>query len=222
MNNMYFLLLLTTALSQTPAPPQWPPVWSLNFTETVFSIPYGTNTFTGVAYYDSTLNLYRKDLSSGRYDPFCGQNDWFSFFDTPCSHIYNYGIRYIVYPSLQICCNCCSEEDGCGVPGPNWLQGATYQGQFNYDGTTPAYLWTQNGTTVYWETVDPTPTNRLPLEIDYIHDAKVFVPQLNEFNVNIFNKPTYCASALMCDSSSACASVRGSGGKSELLKELRK
>ena len=223
---MYLLLLLATAWAQTPAFPLWNPVWYSNFTETRTYAAYGVSEVTGVWYYNASLNISRMDRSSGRNDPFCGMNDWFMFFDTPCTHLINNGIRYMVYPQLQICCNCCSDSDGCGIIKPTWLNGAQYLGQYLYG--TPAvesYLWNQmgNSNNFYWETVDPVPLNRVMLQLNNGGPDDEFIfpdGRFTDFPTNIFNVPTYCQSNIMCDDTSVCSEVRGSGGTSEYLKYL--
>jgi hypothetical protein len=104
---------------------------------------------------------------------------------------------------------------------PDWLSDAVYLGTYDYADTTEAYLWNK-GDNFYWETIDPTPTNRVTIEIDDGVANKWAFSQPRTTNVdhNIFNVPTYCQSNLLCDSNSLCAQVRGSGGKSEHLKHL--
>ena len=222
---MYLLVILVTALAQTPSSPMWNNVWQMNFTETTTNAAYGVNEVEGTWYYNASLNISRMDRTSARYDNFCGGNDWFRFFDTPCTHLVNNGIRYIVYPELQICCNCCSDADGCGILMPTWLQGATYLGQFLYTNGQESYLWDKQGNSnnFYWETVDPTPLNRVMLQLDNggPNDSMVFTTgRITGFSSNVFNVPTYCQSSIMCDSTSVCSQIRGSGGKSEHLKHL--
>ncbi|OMJ76747.1 hypothetical protein SteCoe_23809 [Stentor coeruleus] len=222
---MLFLLILTTALAQNPSAPQWPNVYALSFLEDTFSV-YGVNQVSGTVFYNYSLGTTRVDRSNGRYDRFCSLNEWFLFFDTPCTQLVNNGIRYLIYPELQVCCNCCSASDGCGVVKPTWLQNATYTGTHMYNGTIPSYSWlTMSFEPVFYqETQDPAPLNRFPLEIDIGPSDKFMFASSNSWNTsfssNVFNVPTYCQSQYMCDSSSLCGQVRGSGGKSELLKYL--
>lgn len=218
---MYFLLVLNAVLGQTPAEPEWNPVWAQNFSLTTYAYPYGINTVPGTLYYNSTLNTQRVDRANGRFDAFCGQNEWFMFLDTPCTHLVNSGIRYLYYPNLGVCCNCCSASDGCGILAPTWLNDSVYLGSFDYNGTTPAYLWNKIDR-FYWETQDANPLNRQALELDdTINNKWVFTtPRYYSFTSSVFNVPTYCQSNYMCDPNSLCAQVRGSGGKSEHLKHL--
>ena len=223
---MYLFLLLNTVLSQTPSSPQWNPVWMANFTETVVSEAYGNNTVTGTWYYNATLGTSRMDRSSGRYDTFCGKMDWFLFFDTPCTHLVTGGLRYIYYPALSICCMCCTSANGCGMLSPSWLQGASYLGQYNYSTGVQSYLWNQRGNNpnFYWETVDPNPLNRVMLQLDNNgpNDMMIFpTGQQSNYNVSVFNVPTYCQSSILCDATSVCAEVRQSNGDSEYLKDLK-
>lgn len=222
---MYFLLVLSTVLAATPTTPVWPNVWTVPFVEDTYSI-IGVNQVYGTWYYDySNIPASRMDRSNGRYDMFCGKNDWFGFFDTPCTHVVNNGIRYLYYPQLQVCCNCCSDADGCGVVIPTWLQNATYMGSYLYNGTIPSYSWLLmgNDANIYTETSDPLPANRQPLELNNGPTDRFMLPGIwnTTFSNTVFNVPTYCNSKYMCDSSSICGQVRGSGGKSEYLKFLR-
>ena len=219
---MYFFLLLASVLSQQPTGPQWNTVWAQNFTLTSYGYPLGTNSVGGTMYYNSQLGTQRIDRANGRYDGFCSQNEWFMFMDTPCTHLINSGIRYLYYPALGVCCNCCSASDGCGILAPTWLSDAVYVGTYAYNTTTQAYLWNKLDD-YYWETIDATPTNRVMLEMDDgISKKWVFNPsRTNDFPNSVFNVPTYCQSSLLCDANSFCAQVRGSGGKSEHLKHLK-
>ena len=91
------------------------------------------------------------------------------FSDTPCTHLVNNGIRYLIYPDLQICCNCCSDTDGYGILKPTWMNGAQYIGQSLYGSqAVESYLWNQEGvgSNFYWETVDVNPANRVMLQLN--------------------------------------------------------
>ncbi|OMJ95058.1 hypothetical protein SteCoe_1594 [Stentor coeruleus] len=221
---MYFLLVLSTVLAQTPTGPVWPNLWTVSFVEDTYSI-IGINQVYGNWYYNSVLGTSRMDRSNGRYDMFCGKNDWFSFFDTPCTQLVNNGNRYLYYPQLQICCNCCSDADGCGIVKPTWLQNATYIGSQMYNGTIPSYNWILNGNepNIYQETQNSDPLSRQPLELNNGPADRFMLPGAwnTSFSNSVFNVPTYCNPNYMCDTSSICGQVRGSGGKSEFLKFLR-
>lgn len=218
---MYLFLLITTVLSDSPTPPQWNTVWAQNFTVTTYGYPQGVNSVGGTMYYNSQLGTQRIDRANGRFDGFCSQNEWFMFMDTPCTQLVNSGIRYLYYPALGVCCNCCTAADGCGILAPTWLSDAVYLGTYAYNTTTQSYLWNKQDR-YYWETVDPTATNRVMLEMDdTIANKWVFNPsRTSDVPASVFNVPTYCQSSLLCDANSLCAQVRGSGGKSEHLKHL--
>jgi hypothetical protein len=225
---MYFLVLANIALGQIPSPPVWGTSWAMNFTETVTDYSYGVYETTGTYYYYSSAaaNLTRVDRTSGRSDGICGYNDWFKFIDTPCQQIVNGPGRYIVYPNYQICCFCCSSADGCGALSPTWLQTGTYLGSFNYAGQTPAYLWdvVGNSDNFYWETASADSSSRIPLEIDNGGPDRAirFEPNITtNIDLSVFNLPSYCNSAILCDGTSVCSDIRGSSGKSEHLKHLK-
>ena len=225
---MYFLLLISEVLSQQiPEYPQWNPVWYQNFSETTTSAAYGINTVTGTYYYNSTSGQGRVDRSTGRYNKYCGKNDWFTFFDTPCTHLITNGIRYLVYPELNICCNCCSDQDGCGILIPNWLNNSVFLGQYIF-GSSPgveAYLWDKIGKrdNFYWETADKDPLSRTMLELDNNgpDDKMIFnTGRMTDFTSSVFDLPSYCLPEVMCDGTSHCSALRSPGGKSGHIKDL--
>lgn len=60
--------------------------------------------------------------------------------DTPCTHLVVGGVRYLIFPELDECCQCCTAAQGCGVLSPSWLQGAEYGGQVTLRGYE-AHKW---------------------------------------------------------------------------------
>jgi hypothetical protein len=222
---MFLLILLQSALSQQPAYPQWNPVWYLPFDESSESWWMGNHEVSGMWYYNATGNMSRMDRSSGRWDMFCGANEWFMFFDTPCTHLVTGGVRYLVYPDLGVCCNCCTDQDGCGILKPNWLNNSMFIGTVQFNDSISAYMWNQQGNSpnFYWETTDANPLNRQILQLNN-GEFEQYLPSANRstaFDMSVFALPAYCNSQVLCDGNTVCAELQGSGGNSEYLKYLK-
>jgi len=106
--------------------PTWPSAWFSNFTET-------NRAHKGLGYWALDLNykggaqaIYRTD---GTYTN-CG-----SFHrGTPCIETCANKNRYLIFPSLNDCCICCSYADGCGPISPKWVSNAKYMGTATIDG----------------------------------------------------------------------------------------
>ena len=149
-------LLAALALSQTPLPPNYPPVYSVQFFETQITSA-GSGTTYGQVFYDSVNGLYRQDRFSGMTDIMCALGLPMTG-DSDCSHYVVSGNRYLYYPYLNQCCYCCNNTNGCGVLTQNWLSGALYLGQQTiYD--TSVYAWNQSGN-IYYETAYANPAQR--------------------------------------------------------------
>ncbi len=68
----------------------------------------------------------RVDRSDGQYDMFC--SSVLPNVSTPCIFIMREKKRYILYPEKRICCYCCDDSHGCGLPAPDFLSGTIYEG----------------------------------------------------------------------------------------------
>ncbi len=110
--------------AQTPEPTIWANEWYAEFTEKLH-MPYrGDSSTTGKWWYSATQKAFRVDRENGNYDRYCGLTRNFS--NEPCSQIVNGGVRYLWFPKEKYCCNCCSNEDGCGIVKPDWTKPAAY------------------------------------------------------------------------------------------------
>jgi hypothetical protein len=113
--------LILVALAQ--APPTWPVRFQQDFVETYASTPIRD---VGKLWFDSERKMSRMDRNNGRYDQFCG-----SVLNaaTPCTQLVRDGKRYIIYPFLRSCCECCDAAHGCGIMRRDWLREAEYVGK---------------------------------------------------------------------------------------------
>jgi len=193
-----FAVLAALALGQTPSPPQYPPVFSVQFFETQLTAASNSTTY-GQNFYDSTRGLLRQDRFSGLTDVMCATGLPMTS-DTMCSHLVINDMRYLYYPALNSCCYCCNSTDGCGALNQTWLTGAQYVGTDIIYGTQ-AYVWNQSNN-FYYETAVPTPTQRTPLGLfreqpgllDYF-EYLTFAP----YNpITAFVLPNECASPPLC------------------------
>ena len=112
-----------------PAYPVWPEMFQQNFEENLTYPILGTHQTHGTYYYDFANRRYRIDRANGRYDRYCGLNGAKAFIDTPCTHLVVNGMRWLIYPEKQECCQCCTSEQGCGVLFPTWMNNATFIGE---------------------------------------------------------------------------------------------
>ena len=78
-----------------------------------------------------------------------------------CSIYVVEGIRYLRWPKEDVCCQCCTAANGCGILKPDWVLDAnsTYLGQMYVEGNTVDGWEIQGGETNYWyqTTDDATP-----------------------------------------------------------------
>lgn len=112
-----------------PPYPVWPEMFQQNFEEKLTYPVLGTHETNGTYYYDFANRRYRIDRANGRYDRYCGLNGAKAFVDTPCTHLVVNGMRWLIYPEKQECCQCCTSEQGCGVLFPTWMNNATFIGK---------------------------------------------------------------------------------------------
>ena len=103
--------------------PYWPRWFSIKFNETT-SIPFLSDTTTGLLQYDSARVAERVDREEGHGDRYCGSVHPLKHM--PCTHLAVDGMRYLIFPSISECCSCCSFSSGCGPVSQTWLANATF------------------------------------------------------------------------------------------------
>lgn len=91
-------------INAKPTDPLWPNTFQQNFTETFYYPVIGTHYTRGTYYYDFTNKRYRIDRVNGRYDRYCGFNGVRAFQNTPCTQLVVNGMRWVIYPEKQDCC----------------------------------------------------------------------------------------------------------------------
>jgi hypothetical protein len=190
-----------------PTPPVWPSIFQETFVETSTIPIIGTGTnIQGIYYYDFEQQAVRIDRSTGKYDRYCSSVEYFE--NIPCTHLVVGGLRYLVFPSKNSCCMCCTSEEGCGVLKPDWLSNSTFIG-YNTTGTVKYQVWDKKGLqdNYYWQ-VDAT-------QVPYIIDQQP--NDLMVFNVSSFTKtvdpsvfalPSYCSKDHKCPLFSVCTVAR--------------
>jgi hypothetical protein len=159
----------------------------------------------------STLSFLfdsRIDRSTGKYDRYCSSIEFFE--DIPCTHLVVGGLRYLVYPSKQYCCACCTSEQGCGILKPNWLANATFIGYNTTAGIT-YQVWDEKGLqdNYYWQVND---TTQAPYIIDQrpndIMQFDVSTFKTGPVDPSVFALPTYCSKEHKCPLVSVCTVAR--------------
>ena len=205
-------VLLALALAANPTDPKWPNQFTQDFTEKTTYPLIGSHTNTGTFIYDYTNGAYRVDRSNGRYDRYCGLNGSKAFEDTACSHIVVDGKRYMYYPDKNECCYCCDESHGCGLVKPDWLSGATFEGQTTYNGQS-AYKWDQKGLqdNFYYETISDNPLDRIMLDLNQQPNDDMVFSGKRELSVDSkkLELPSICSTKNTCSILSTCTALRG-------------
>ncbi|XP_012559347.2 uncharacterized protein LOC105845774 [Hydra vulgaris] len=202
--NLILVIFIAIGCSaDKPSDPLWPNTFMQTFKETFYYPVIGTHNTKGVYYYDYANLRYRIDRENGRYDRYCGFNGNKAFKDTPCTQLVLEGQRWLIYPDLKECCQCCDAQHGCGVLKPTWLQNATYLGIV--DGN---FKWNQKGLqdNFYLETA-----GRVMLQINQVpNDIQDFDPSSFTTTIEnadeVFKLPAYCE-PVKCSLFSTCRAV---------------
>eukprot|EP01004_Peranema_trichophorum_P008450 NODE_7205_length_800_cov_69.200886_g6597_i0.p1 GENE.NODE_7205_length_800_cov_69.200886_g6597_i0~~NODE_7205_length_800_cov_69.200886_g6597_i0.p1 ORF type:complete len:207 (-),score=29.45 NODE_7205_length_800_cov_69.200886_g6597_i0:122-742(-) len=184
-----FLAVAAIALADPPVP-VWPLAFKATFSETnkiVFS--YQT---TGVMYYDYANKRERTDRDDGYGDRYCGNT---IAQHTPCQHIVVNGTRWLNFPKLQKCCDCCDSEHGCGVVTPDWIvnSNATYLGRENSKKGVPSDKWDAKGlqSNYYYQSIADGSMAEL---FQSPNDDQVFDPwTVGPLDSSLFDLPSYCS-----------------------------
>jgi hypothetical protein len=196
---LVLLLTLVYGISQQqPAYPTWPATWTSNFTE-VWDLATGGKAYTnGTYYYDHAHNKARLDRDNGQWDFICGLNGNKTLSNTPCSYYISDDIRYVYYPKLDECCNCCNQAHGCGVLSPDWMHPAEFQGNVTYNGQQ-AYKWFGGDKTPYHETIAENPLDRVMLDCNHGgHDDQIFYGRELSVPDGVFDLPKACDPNVKC------------------------
>ncbi|EGR28688.1 hypothetical protein IMG5_170400 [Ichthyophthirius multifiliis] len=203
-------LTLTCLYCEIPSDPKWPNKFQQNFTET-FTYGFIKQQTKGTILYDYDTKTYKISRDNGRFDRYCGFNGLYAFQNTQCEHIVVNGDRFLHYPQKNDCCYCCSNEHGCGILKPDWLNGAQFLGQTEYQGQT-VYKWNQKGLqdNFYYETVAQNPTDRVMISIDQVpNDLQEYINKRNS-KFETIQLPGYCNKQKTCSILSVCTSLRKS------------
>lgn len=82
--------------------------------------------------------MMRVDRQDGQHDMFCSSVN--PDVSTPCILLMRENKRYIVYPAKRLCCYCCNNAHGCGVPERNFLNSTKFEG-YESLGDISYYKW---------------------------------------------------------------------------------
>lgn len=182
-----------SARLHAPSPPIWPNSFSINFTESTL----GAGDTNGTWLYDYTNLRQRLDRATGKFDRFCGSVD---NRDAPCSHLVTDGIRYLIWPTLQKCCGCCTDADGCGIVKPTWM----IDSKGTFSGTAPLQTPVWSGEADSWEITGNQPNywfvisgQDTPVGFAQVpDDYQYFIPSSYlpdaTFSDSLFSLPSYC------------------------------
>merc|ERR1712019_6566 len=202
----YILLVIASAhfiqAQDKPSDPVWPNQFTQEFNETFKYPAIGSHSTKGTYFYDFPNRRYRIDRENGRYDRYCGFNGVRAFQDTPCTQLVINGMRWLIYPEKQECCQCCDAAHGCGVLKPTWLSGAIFVGESN-----GYYKWNQKGLqdNFYVERA----SDRVMVRINQVpNDIQDFHPDTfkNTVDPSVFELPSYCKPG-KCSYLSTCRAV---------------
>jgi len=69
--------------------------------------------------------MSRLDRNNGQYNTFCN-----TIVDgrLPCIQLVRDEKRYMIFPSIRLCCFCCDASHGCGILRRDWLRTAKFAG----------------------------------------------------------------------------------------------
>ena len=99
------LFWMFSEMPSAPSDPVWSELFQQSFQEKFYYPVVGTHYTNGTYYYDYTNRRYRVDRDNGRYDRYCGFNGVRFFQDTPCTQLVIDGVRWMIYPGKQECCD---------------------------------------------------------------------------------------------------------------------
>jgi len=138
-----FLLFASISAIESADPvPVWPKQFFFELNETFVN----NNSFwllgmyaIDLTYQNGSEAFYRSD---GSFNGICASLH--PGYHGPCSQVVTNGYRYIIQPDLDYCCQCCSNDDGCGAIKQEWVDTAVYVGQQNISGQLCDH-WTISG-----------------------------------------------------------------------------
>ena len=154
-------------------------------------------------WFDSENGMSRVDRTNGRYDPFCGT---VLNATTPCTQLVRDGKRYMIYPFVRTCCQCCDSEHGCGIMRRDWLKEASFVGKDELSGQF-FNKWNIEGRD-YWSAITDQQTPRKLVEGGQIFKDFIMNTYSEEnIEYSIFALPSYCTGAI-CSATSVCGKFR--------------
>ncbi|KAL4473502.1 hypothetical protein ABPG74_022366 [Tetrahymena malaccensis] len=201
-------LVLLGLVFCNPSYPEWPQKFEQDFTEE-FIYGFLKSSTKGTYSYDYANKAYKVSRENGRTDRYCGFNGLYFFRNTACEQIVVNGDRFLYYPERNDCCYCCSNEHGCGVLKPTWLQNAIFEGETTFNGI-PAYKWNQKGlqNNFYYETIAENPLDRVMLQIDQQPNDIQNFSQSRRTEFQPITLPSICKKENTCSYLSTCTGVR--------------
>jgi hypothetical protein len=188
--------------------PVWPNQFEQEFVET-FTYPLvGSGTSKGKFFYDWTNKVYRVDRDNGKWDRYCGTI--YPLRSTACSHIVSEGIRYLYFPEKNYCCNCCSNENGCGLLKPDWLSTANFVEYVTEENGTIFEKWSAPGlqTNLYYASAKDRTPRRIDQQPIDIQEFDVNTYNATISDPSVFNLPKECSKDSFCPFLSICTVVR--------------
>ncbi len=199
------MILAIYAISQPLTHPVWPNQFEDVFKEQEFAY-YKYWEVQGKIYYDYTNRRFREDRDTGRWDKYCGSIYWFS--NTPCSHYVIEGNRYIHFPEKNYCCNCCNEQEGCGILKPDWMKDSKFI-SYAYDAIYRLQLWEGMDPHYQYLVLDDIQQPYRVSEIEL--DFKTFSVVNFKYNISdptVFNLPSICDKNKKCPFYSECKNIK--------------
>lgn len=200
-----WILILCIVVHSGKAEPDFP-IWNdrycQDFTETFKYPVVGSRNSTGKMCYDWNTKRYALYRDARNWDHWCN-GDWYHIFrKRSCTQYVDNGYRYLYYPEEDYCCMWCTAAQGCDVLKPDWVNGAEFLGEIEFNGDS-AYKWNQKGLTdnLYYETVEYLPQERVMLGIDMDIQVKYF----NKDSYTTDFDPSYLQLPNKCDPNKKCS-----------------
>ncbi len=206
---IFLILICFTFAQDDPTPPVWPEQFEQTFNEDMSYYGIISGHTTGSFFYDYVNRRYRVDRANAKCDRFCGTV--YKLQDNACSHIVVGGNRYLYFPDKNYCCNCCSDEHGCGVLVPNWLDGAKFIGLETAPNGTVLEKWDKQGIQnnfVYVTHDDKRIMTKIDQQPNDVQNFSVSSFYKGIRDPKVFDLPAKCDPELICPWDSICTVIR--------------
>lgn len=117
---------IVSAFSSDPLPP---PLWPERFSQSFIQRDISSKIYiSGKLYYDMKNNRQRCDVQKDYFDLLCSSVSQSQ--NSSCSQVIMNDKLYIYLPDENLCCKCCTAEEGCKITSRDWLKDFQYIGPY--------------------------------------------------------------------------------------------